>query len=53
MEFSDVIENWKQFAEAIEKIGGKIRSFTVDEPATKSEIDNLEEKLGFPLPSSV
>ncbi|MBU1308997.1 MAG: SMI1/KNR4 family protein [Gammaproteobacteria bacterium] len=53
MEYSEVIENWKTFAEAVKAIGGDLRAFTVEEPATEKDILGLEERLGFSLPASL
>lgn len=53
MEYSEVIENWKSFADAVKAIGGNIQAFTIEEPATKEEVLALEEKLGCSLPASL
>lgn len=53
MEYSEVIENWKIFAKAIEGIGGDVQALTIEERASEQEVVVLEEKLGFLLPSSL
>ncbi|MRJ44239.1 SMI1/KNR4 family protein [Idiomarina loihiensis] len=53
MEYSEVIENWKTFADAVKDIGGDLQAFTIEEPATEKEVLALEEKLGFSLPASL
>ena len=53
MEYSDVIENWKHFADAITKIGGEVQALSIEEPATEDEVAILESKLGFDLPQSL
>jgi hypothetical protein len=52
MEYSDVVNNWKFFAEAIKKADGEVKALSVEEPATESEVAMLEGKLGFELPHS-
>ncbi|WP_444995704.1 SMI1/KNR4 family protein [Aliikangiella sp. IMCC44359] len=53
MEYSEVIENWQTFADAVKAIGGDLQAFTIEEPATEKEVVALEEKLGFSLPASL
>ncbi|MEZ8122521.1 SMI1/KNR4 family protein [Vibrio splendidus] len=53
MKSSDIVENWKRFAAAIDKLGGEVKSLFIDEPATKKEIAILEGQLGFELPLSL
>lgn len=53
MEYSEIIDNWKTFANAVKVIGGDIQAFTIEEPVTEKEIAVLEEKLGFSLPKSL
>lgn len=53
MEYSDVIETWKRFAEAIKKLGGEVQALSIEEPATEKEVAILEGKLGFELPLSL
>jgi len=53
MEYSEVVENWKAFAEAIKRIGGDVQALSVEETASQEEIQSIEEKLGFSLPPSL
>lgn len=53
MEYSDVVNNWKNFAHAVDILGGDVQAIFVDEPATENEVAILEGKLGFELPPSV
>lgn len=53
MGYIDVIENWKLFAEAINRIGGELQALSFEGPATENEVAILESKLGFGLPSSL
>ena len=53
MEYSEVIENWKTYSDAVKAIGGDLQAFTIEEPATEKEVVALEEKLGFSLPASL
>jgi len=53
MEYSGVIENWKLFAEAINRIDGQVQALFVEKPAKEGEVAMLESKLGFELPSSL
>jgi cell wall assembly regulator SMI1 len=53
MGYSEIIKNWETFAEAINEIGGEVKSFSVEEPATKEDVQFLEEKLGISLPPSM
>jgi len=53
MEYSDVLKNWKLFAEAINEIGGEVQVLSIEEPATCHEVEILEGKLGFNIPSSL
>ncbi len=53
MEYSEIMDNWKAFANAVKAIGGDVQAFTIEEPATEKEISGIEEKLGFPLPKSM
>ncbi|TQV65846.1 SMI1/KNR4 family protein [Exilibacterium tricleocarpae] len=50
MEYSEVIENWKIFAEAVRNMGGEVQVLSYDVPATEDEVKTLEVKLGFDLP---
>jgi hypothetical protein len=50
MEYSNVIDNWKLFAEAINKLGGEVQTLSFEEPATEDELAILEDKLGLELP---
>ena len=47
MKYSDVIANWKCFAEAIKKLGGEVQALSIEEPATEIEVKLLESKLQF------
>ena len=53
MEYSDILKNWKLFAEAINKIGGEVQILSIEEPATEKEVAILEGKLGLALPHSL
>ncbi len=53
MEYSDILENWKLFAEAINEIGGEVQELSIEEPATENEVAILEGNLGFELPHSL
>ena len=53
MEYSDVINNWKAFAEAISKLEGEVQASLVEEPASEQEICDLEGKFGYSLPPSL
>jgi len=53
MEYSEIIANWKTFADAVKAIGGDVQAFTIEEAATEKEVAAIEEKLGFPLPKSL
>jgi hypothetical protein len=46
MEYSEIIDNWKTFADAVKAIGGDVQAFTIEEPATEKEVAAIEEKLG-------
>lgn len=52
MEYTDVVKNWKIFAEAVKSIGGDIQAFTISQPANSDDVMALEEKLGFSIPPS-
>ena len=53
MEYSQVIENWKNFSEAICEIGGEVQALNFEKPASTEEVEQLEHKLGFQLPPSL
>ncbi len=53
MEYLQVINNWKSFANAVEKLGGDVQSLSIEEPATETEIVDLERALGFALSLSM
>ena len=53
MTYSDVIENWNIFGDAVNRIGGEVKALSSEKPATDEEVSALEEKLGFRLPPSL
>lgn len=53
MEYRNVTENWKLFAEAINKLGGEVQAFSFEEPATEDEVAILEDKLCLTLPTKL
>ena len=38
MEYREVVEKWKAFANAVEVNGGDVRALTIEEPATEMEM---------------
>lgn len=53
MKYSEVLENWKTFTDAVKAIGGKVQAFTIEEPTTEKEVIALEERLEYSLPTSL
>jgi hypothetical protein len=47
------LARWKEFLDATDRLGGYVETpLEVDSPATEAEVAEVEEQLGFELPSS-
>lgn len=50
--YRQIASNWLTVAQKVHEWGGRV-TFKVSEPATPAEVEELEEKLGYPLPPLV
>ncbi|WP_055665697.1 SMI1/KNR4 family protein [Desnuesiella massiliensis] len=51
-DYGDLVNKWNEILVKINFVGGKTRELIMEPPATKSEIEEKENSLGFSLPDS-
>lgn len=52
MDWSQVVQQWRNTVDAVQQLGGLEIQLEIDDPATEAEVEAVEQELGMPLPSS-